>query len=59
MKLCPVLFSALLSVAFAGAFFQAEAAEVKVGASPTPHAEILQAAIPLMKAKGHELKIVE
>ncbi len=37
----------------------AYAAVVKVGASPTPHAEILQAAIPLMKAKGHELKIVE
>ena len=59
MKLCPVLFSALLSFVLAGAPFQAEAAEVKVGASPTPHAEILQAAIPLMKAKGHDLKIVE
>ena len=59
MKLCPVLLSAVLSVAFAGALCQAEAAEVKVGASPTPHAEILQAAIPLMKAKGHDLKIVE
>ena len=55
MKLCPVLLSALLSVAISGAFFQAEAAEVKVGASPTPHAEILKAAVPLMKAKGHEL----
>ena len=59
MKLCPVLLSALLSVAISGAFFQAEAAEVKVGASPTPHAEILKAAVPLMKAKGHDLKIVE
>ena len=59
MKLCPVLCSALLSIAFAGAFIQAEAAEVKVGASPTPHAEILKAAVPLMKARGHELKIVE
>ena len=59
MKLCPVLLSALLSIAFAGASSQAGAAEVKVGASPTPHAEILQAAIPLMKAKGHELKIIE
>ena len=59
MKLCPVFLSALLALGFAGVFSQAGAAEVKVGASPTPHAEILQAAIPLMKAKGHELKIIE
>ena len=59
MKFCPVFLSAVLSVAFAGALCQAEAAEVKVGASPTPHAEILQAAVPLMKAKGYDLKIVE
>lgn len=32
---------------------------IKVGATPVPHAEILEAAKPLLKAKGYELKIVE
>lgn len=59
MKFCPVFLSVFLSLGFAGAFSQANAAEVKVGASPTPHAEILQAAIPLMKDKGYEIKIIE
>jgi len=39
--------------------FAAHAATIKIGASPTPHAEILQAAASLLKAKGIELKIVE
>ena len=59
MKIRTVLLSALLAVSFCGVSLQTEAAEVKVGASPTPHAEILKAAIPLMKAKGHDLKIIE
>lgn len=32
---------------------------VKVAASPVPHAEILTAAIPLMKEKGYDLQVVE
>ena len=32
---------------------------VKVGASPAPHAEILEAAKELMKEKGYDLQIVE
>lgn len=52
-----VFFAVLLGLSLTAP--SAYAAVVKVGASPTPHAEILQAAIPLMKAKGHELKIVE
>lgn len=32
---------------------------IKVGASPTPHAEILRAAAPLLKAKGYDMEIVE
>ncbi len=32
---------------------------VKVGATPVPHAEILEIAKPLLKAKGYELEIVE
>ena len=59
MKIRTVLLSALLAASFCGVSLQTEAAEVKVGASPTPHAEILKAAIPLMKAKGHDLKIIE
>ncbi|WP_307892435.1 methionine ABC transporter substrate-binding lipoprotein MetQ [Bacillus swezeyi] len=30
---------------------------ITVGATPTPHAEILEEAIPLLKEKGYELKI--
>ena len=32
---------------------------VKVGATPVPHAEILEIAQPLLKAKGYDLEIVE
>jgi D-methionine transport system substrate-binding protein len=36
-----------------------ETKELVVGATPTPHAEILEAAQPLLKEKGIELKIEE
>ena len=36
-----------------------ETKELVVGASPTPHAEILEAAQPLLKEKGIDLKIEE
>lgn len=36
-----------------------ELTPVKVGASPTPHAEILEVAQPLMAEKGYDLQIVE
>lgn len=32
---------------------------IKVGATPVPHAEILEIAQPLLKAKGYDLEIVE
>jgi D-methionine transport system substrate-binding protein len=32
---------------------------IKVGATPVPHAEILEAAKPLLKKKGYDLEIVE
>lgn len=32
---------------------------IKVGATPVPHSEILQAVKPLLKAKGYDLQIVE
>ncbi len=46
----------------AGSAFAAPAAKAKairVGASPTPHAEILKACEPILKAKGYSLDIVE
>ena len=57
-------FHSLLSALFLGACVAAapslsSAAVIKVGASPTPHAEILKAAAPLLKERGHELKIIE
>lgn len=38
---------------------EAETAEITVGASPAPHAEILAAAKPLLEEKGYKLNIVE
>ena len=32
---------------------------IKIGASPTPHAEILKQAVPLLEAKGYKLEIKE
>lgn len=37
----------------------AELTELTVGASPAPHAEILEAARPVLEEKGYALKIVE
>ncbi len=60
MKINYLLAAALLgSCVFAAAPSLSAAGEIKVGASPTPHAEILKAAVPLMKEKGCELKIIE
>lgn len=36
-----------------------ELKEIKVGASPAPHAEILEAAAPALESLGYKLKIVE
>ncbi|MBP3731300.1 MAG: metal ABC transporter substrate-binding protein [Mailhella sp.] len=54
-----MLSAVLMGACVFAASSVSSAAEVKVGASPTPHAEILKAAIPLMKEKGHDLKIIE
>ena len=32
---------------------------IKIGATPVPHVEILEAVKPLLKAKGYDLQIVE
>ena len=38
---------------------QAELTKITVGASPSPHAEILERAKPILREKGYELEIVE
>lgn len=37
----------------------AELKEIKVGASPAPHAEILEAAAPVLEKEGYKLSVVE
>jgi len=32
---------------------------IRIGATPSPHAEILEQAVPLLKEKGYELEIIE
>ena len=59
MKLFRNLFlTALLSVTVAAGTAGA-ATKIRVGASPTPHAEILKVAADLLKPQGYELQIVE
>jgi D-methionine transport system substrate-binding protein len=38
---------------------EAKATVIKIGATPVPHVEILEAVKPLLKAKGYDLQIVE
>jgi len=57
---CGLLALAGLGLVFGlGAGSCSAAVKIKVGASPTPHAEILKEAAPLLKKKGYELVIVE
>lgn len=52
------LAAALTSVSFTGCGKTAGAKLIKIGASPSPHAEILEYIKPQLKAEGYELKIV-
>jgi len=52
-----VFLAAALSLALSGTALAA--AQIRVGASPTPHAEILKVAGELLKPQGYELKIIE
>ena len=59
-----VLISALIVVvAFVGCASQQEVAKsdnvIKIGASPVPHAEILEEIKPILKEQGIELEIIE
>ncbi len=64
MKLKKLLGLTLATVVSASLFVgcsqtSKEDKTIKVGASPTPHAEILEVVKPLLKEKGYELEIVE
>lgn len=65
MKLKKILGSILVGVISTSLFVgcsnssKAEDKTIKVGASPTPHAEILEVAKPLLEKKGYKLEIVE
>lgn len=64
-KFYRALFVGLLSVAvFAGCGAKGNVGEdekkvIKVGASPSPHADILKQAAPILEEEGYELDIVE
>ena len=55
-KLAAALLCAVLT---APSLAGAETVKIKVGASPTPHAEILKVANEVLKPQGYEIQIVE
>lgn len=54
-----LLTAALSLVVAAGSANAAQTTKINVGASPTPHAEILKVANDVLKPQGYEIKIVE
>ncbi|MDO5537333.1 MAG: MetQ/NlpA family ABC transporter substrate-binding protein, partial [Desulfovibrionaceae bacterium] len=61
MRIRSLLLAALVAAGLlAGTAATSQAAKtLRVGASPTPHAEILRAAEPMLKEKGVNLEIIE
>ncbi len=61
MRLSSLLCATLVAagLVFGSAPASQAAKTLRVGASPTPHAEILKAAAPILKEKGINLEIVE
>ena len=55
-KLAAALLCAVLT---APSLAGAETVKIKVGASPTPHAELLKVANEVLKPQGYEIQIVE
>ena len=59
-KLFVILAALTLSVfALAGCGEQSASKTIKVGATPVPHAEILETIKPLLEKEGYKLEIVE
>jgi len=59
MKKILVLITLLLALTLTACTSTKEDKVIRVGASPAPHAEILEAIRPLIEAKGYTLEIVE
>jgi len=59
MKKILVLISILLALTLTACTSTKEDKVIRVGASPAPHAEILEAIRPLIEAKGYTLEIIE
>ena len=58
-KVLAFLLAATLSISLLSGCAGSDDKTIKVGASPTPHAEILKQAAPLLEAKGYQLEIQE
>ncbi|MFQ9800645.1 MAG: MetQ/NlpA family ABC transporter substrate-binding protein [Clostridia bacterium] len=58
-KLWYIALALLLAVSLPGCGSKKEDKTIKVGASASPHAEILEAAKPLLEKEGYTLEIVE
>jgi D-methionine transport system substrate-binding protein len=59
MKRIKTAVLSALALAVAMGTVSAEGAVLKVGATPVPHAAILKAIVPALKAKGIELQVIE
>ena len=58
-KTIAFLLAAALSLSLLAGCAGTDDKTIKIGASPTPHAEILKQAVPLLEAKGYKLEIKE
>lgn len=58
-KVLSLALASALLVSFAGCSSEKEATVIRVGASPAPHAEILESCKDALAEKGYELEIVE
>ena len=58
-KLIAIVLSLILVLSFAACGKKADGKTVKVGASITPHAEILREAAKLLEKEGITLEVVE
>ena len=56
-KVFAAFLTGALAVSTLGMSVSAEGTTIKVAASATPHAEILEKAAPLLKEKGYELDV--
>ena len=58
-KICYLALALLLAVSLSACGAKKEDKTIKIGATASPHAEILEAARPLLEKEGYTLEIVE